>query len=113
MSSDAGQTMPVTVLVAGIYAGANFKRLPWARAGQTIEVAAGWYVEYLLDQGWVRLPDPPAVETSVSVDVAGELLSPTVTPPAGLPPVQSAPLDSEIAADMFRPRGRRRERHVP
>lgn len=88
----------VIVVVAGRYNGPNHKSLGDCEAGQQIVISPGPYAEYLLEQGFVRLPgeEPEAV---------GELES-----PSGL--MEPEPVDAPTpdAPDNEEPASKRRGR---
>ena len=46
-------TVPVRVLVPGVYNGLGHKKLPYASAGDLVEVAGGGYAESLVADGYV------------------------------------------------------------
>ena len=73
----------VIVVVAGRYNGPNHKSLGDCETGQQIVISPGPYAEYLLEQGFVRLP--------------GEALTPESEPMLVEAPILEEPDDEEPA----------------
>lgn len=80
-------TVNVVVVQPGIYNGADHRANPFAKAGDIIAVAGGWYAEGLIAAGFVRYPDTSLATMTITVNTEGELI---------LPPLETGLTEGEI-----------------